>query len=140
LEKRRWINDKTTTFKSYDFIICSTYGNPRSKSFHFKYWKQLLKENNLPDIRFHDLRLTYSTLLLKNNFNSKAISKLMGQATDIITIDVYGDNDEIIADCVDELDSFIESVRPENNELEIQIGDESDISIDENILNELTVF
>lgn len=46
----------------------------------------------------------------------------MGQATDIITIDVYGDNDEIIADCVDELDSFIESVRPENNELEIQLG------------------
>ena len=101
---------------------------------------KLLKENNLPDIRFHDLRATYSTLLLKNNFNSKAISKLMGHATDIITMDVYGDNDEIIADCVDELDSFIESVRPENNESEIQIGDESDISIDENILNELTVF
>lgn len=140
MEKLRWINDKTTTFKSYDFIICSTYGNPRSKSFHFKYWKQLLKENNLPDIRFHDLRSTYSPLLLKNNFNSKAISKLMGYATDIITIDVYGDNDEIIADCVDELDSFIESVRPENNELGIQIWDESDISIDENILNELTVF
>ena len=138
--KRRRINDKTTPFKDYGFIICSTYGNPRSKSFHFKYWKQLLKENNLPDIRFHDLRATYSTLLLKNNFNSKAISKLMGHATDIITIDVYGDNDEIIADCVDELDSFIESVRPENNDLEIQIRDESDISIDENILNELTVF
>ena len=138
--KRRRINDKTTPFKDYDFIICSTYGNPRSKSFHFKYWKQLLKENNLPDIRFHDLRATYSTLLLKNNFNSEAISKLMGHATDIITIDGYGDNDEIIADCVDELDSFIESVRPENNDLEIQIRDESDISIDENILNELTVF
>ncbi len=37
----------------------------------------------------------------------------MAQATDIITIDVYGDNDEIIADCGDELDSFIESVCPE---------------------------
>lgn len=64
----------------------------------------------------------------------------MGHAIDIITIDVYGDNDEIIADCVNELDSFIESVRPENNESEIQIGDEFDISIYENILNELTVF
>ena len=61
-------------------------------------------------------------------------------ATDIITIDVCGDNDEIIADRVDELDSFLESIRPEDNELEIQIEDESDISIDENILNELTVF
>ena len=34
----------------------------------------------------------------------------MGHATDIITMDVYGDNDEIIADCVDELGSFIEGV------------------------------
>lgn len=64
----------------------------------------------------------------------------MGHATDIITIDVYGDNDEIIADCVNELDSFIESVRPKDNDLEIQFGDESDISIDDNTLNELTVF
>lgn len=64
----------------------------------------MLKEDNLLSIRLHDLIETYSILLLNNNFNSKAISKLMGQATDIITIDVYGDNDEIIADCVDELD------------------------------------
>jgi len=41
--KRRRINDKTTPFKDYDFIICSTYGNPRSKRFHFKYWKQLIQ-------------------------------------------------------------------------------------------------
>lgn len=64
----------------------------------------MLKEDNLLSIRLHDLIETYSILLLNNNFNLKAISKLMGQATDIITIDVYGDNDEIIADCVDELD------------------------------------
>lgn len=136
--KRRRINDKTQPFKDYDFIICSTYGNPRSKSFHFKYWKQLLKECDLPDIRFHDLRATYSTVLLKHNFNSKAISKLMGHASDIITVDVYGDNDEIIADCVDELETFIESVRPE--QLEYNSEDELNISIDESTLQELIAF
>ncbi len=110
----------------------------RSKSFHFKYWKQLLKECDLPDIRFHDLRATYSTVLLKHNINSKAISKLMGHASDIITVDVYGDNDEIIADCVDELEKFIESVRPE--QLEYNAEDELNISIDENTLQELISF
>lgn len=64
----------------------------------------------------------------------------IGHATDIITIDVYGDNDKIIADCVNELDSFIESVRPKDNDLEIRIEDKSDIPIDGNILNELIVF
>lgn len=110
--RSRRINDKTTPFKDYNFICCSTYGNPRSKSFHFKYWKQLLKENNLPDIRFHDLRASYCTLLLKNNINEKAVSKQLGHATEIITVDVYGDNEEIIADCLNELEPFIESVKP----------------------------
>ena len=91
----------------------------------------------MPNIRFHDLRATYSTLLLKNDFSSKAISKLMGHATDIITIDVYGDNEEIIADCVDELNSFIEEVRPNNAD---ENGDNSDILVCDQILDELTTF
>ena len=135
--RSRRINDKTLPFKDYDFIICSTYGNPRSKDFHFPYWKKLLKDCNLPDIRFHDLRATYSTLLLKNNFSSKAVSKLMGHATDIITVDVYGDNEEIISDCSDELNSFIEEVRPNNDE---KNGDNSDVLICDQILDELIHF
>ena len=46
---------------------------------------RLLLDNNLPDIRWHDLRSTFCTLLLKNNFNSKAVSKLMGHAKELIT-------------------------------------------------------
>ncbi len=115
--RRKRINDKTTPFKDYEFICCSTYGNPRSKSFHFKYWKKLLKDNNLPDIRFHDLRASYCTMLLKNNINEKAVSKQLGHATEIITVDVYADNEEIIADCLDELEPFIEGVKPQKKEL-----------------------
>lgn len=65
-----------------------------------RYYKQLLAENGLPDIRWHDLRSTYCTLLLKGSFNPKAVSKLMGHAKEIITMDVYADNRGIIADAV----------------------------------------
>ena len=34
----------------------------------------------------------------------------MGHAKEIITLDVYGDNREIIADCVDEIQAFIDEV------------------------------
>ncbi len=51
-------------------LTTSTYGNPRSKGFHQKYYKDLLKSLDLPDIHFHQLRNTYATILLKNSFNS----------------------------------------------------------------------
>lgn len=114
--RNRRINDKTTPFKDYGFICCSTYGNPRSKYYHFQHWKRLLKKCNLPDIRFHDLRATYSTLLLKNDFNVKAVSKLMGHSKEIITADVYGDTQEIICDCVDDIERYISRVEPVEEE------------------------
>ena len=111
--RRKRINDKTTPFFDGDYICCSTYGRPRSKSFHWKYYKQLLTENGLPDIRWHDLRTTYCTLLLKENFNPKAVSKLMGHAKEIITMDTYGDNKNIIADGVPEIEAYMKEVLPD---------------------------
>lgn len=70
----------------------------------------------MPDITFHNLRTTYCTMLIKNNFNSKAISKQMGHATEIISVDVYGDNEEIISDCLEELEPFIEDELPDKEE------------------------
>ncbi len=98
------------------YVCCSSYGRPRSKSYHFKHYKKLLKDNDLPDIRWHDLRASYCTLLLKNDFNPKAVSKLMGHAKEIVTIDVYGDNKEIIRDCVPEISDFINRVIPKDDD------------------------
>lgn len=102
-----------------------------SKDFHWKYFKKLLRENDLPDIRWHDLRSTYATMLLKENISPKAVSKTLGHAKEIITIDVYGDNKEIISGDIPELDSFIKDVLPveANSELEVQIlGSDIDVS------------
>lgn len=90
--KNRRINDQTNPFRDLGYICCSTYGLPRSSSFAFKYFKDRLKENKLPDIRFRDLRATYCTMLVKENFNLKAISKMMGHASEIISIDIYTDS------------------------------------------------
>lgn len=103
---------RSTVFEDHGYICCSTTGKPRSKDFHWSHYKKLLTDNNLPDIRWHDLRSTFCTILLKNNFNPKAVSKLMGHAKEIITMDVYGDNRGIIADCVDEIQPFIDEVMP----------------------------
>ena len=114
--RTRRINDQTNPFYDGDYICCSTYGKPRSKNYHWTHYKKLLSDNNLPDIRWHDLRSTFCTLLLKNDFNSKAVSKLMGHAKEIITMDVYGDNKGILADGVSEIEAYIEEVVPKDEE------------------------
>ena len=58
----------------------------------------MYRKNGLPNIFRHDLRSTYCTLLLKDAFHSEAISKLMGHARALITMDVYADNKGIIAE------------------------------------------
>lgn len=105
-------------FQDMGYICCSSYGRPRSSSFHWPHYKKLLSDNGLPDIRWHDLRSTFCTLLLKNDFNPKAVSKLMGHAKELITLDVYGDNRGLIADGVPEIEAYIEEVIPKKSQEE----------------------
>ena len=121
-EKRR--NRKKKDFQDLDYICCSSYGRPRSKDFHWTHYKRILQENNLPDVNWHHLRSTFCTILLKNDFNPKAVSKLMGHAKEIITIDVYGDKRSIIADCVDELQPFIDEMMDDEDVEVIDTSDE----------------
>ena len=109
-EKNR--SRRKSQFLDADYICCSSYGKPRSKDFHWRHYKNLLKSAELPDIRWHDLRSTYCTLLLKSDFNPKAVSKLMGHAKELITVDVYGDNQNIIPEEIPELVSYMNDVMP----------------------------
>lgn len=120
---------RPNSFQDLGYICCSSYGRPRSRDFHWPHYKKLLQENNLPDIRWHDLRSTFCTILLKNDFNPKAVSKLMGHAKEIITMDVYGDNRGIIADCVDEIQVFIDEVIPNEEDEKNSEGECIDVVI-----------
>ncbi len=127
-ERKRYEKNRSrrqNSFQDMDYICCSSYGRPRCSTYHVPHYKRLLKECGLPDIRWHDLRSTYCTLLLKNNFSPKAVSGLMGHAKEIITVDVYGDNQGLIADGVPELEEFIKEVIPD--EQEEGINDQSDV-------------
>lgn len=43
----------------------------------------------MPHIRFHDLRHTNATLMLKNNIPAKIASERLGHSTVGITLDLY---------------------------------------------------
>lgn len=130
-EKNR--SKRSKSFQDLDYICCSSYGRPRSMQYHFQPFKKLLKENGLPDIRWHDLRHSYATLLLKNDFNLKAISKTLGHAKEIVTADNYINNQEIIADGVGELKNYMSDVLPEETDgyqKENKLYDHSDFDVE----------
>lgn len=79
---------------------------------HWKHYKNLLRRVGLPDIRWHDLRSTYCTLLLKSDFHPKAISKLMGHAKELVTVDIYGDNSNIIPEEIPKLLAYMKDEMP----------------------------
>lgn len=121
---------RESQFLDLDYICCSNYGKPRSKDFHWRHYKDLLKSTGLPDIRWHDLRSTFCTLLLKSDFNPKAVSKLMGHAKELITLDVYGDNSNIVPEELPELLSYMEDVVPKKESQQSMASNVLDIVID----------
>lgn len=66
--------------------------NPKNVS---KYFKKELIKYGLPVIRFHDLRHTYATLMLKAGANDLVVSKILGHSSVSFTKDVYTHPDVI---------------------------------------------
>ena len=73
-----------------DMIFPSLVGTPTSRRNLHKFFKRLLKKSGLPDIRFHDLRHTAATLMLKNNIPLIVVSRRLGHSRPSITLDIYG--------------------------------------------------
>ncbi len=116
--------------KTANFVFDNGVHILGSTDFHWMHYKKLLKSAGLPDIRWHDLRSTYCALLLKSDFDPKAVSKLMGHAKELITVDVYGDNQNIIPEEIPELISYMEDVMPKKKDKYIQRGQILDAGIE----------
>lgn len=62
---------------------------PISKHCLSKRFTALLKELELPSIRFHDLRHLQATILIQSGVNVKAVSKRLGHSKTDITLNTY---------------------------------------------------
>jgi len=72
------------------FVFCSIDGKPLVKgNVVNRSFRPILKRANLPNIRFHDLRHTAATLMLKCNVHPKIVQSTLGHANVAITLNVY---------------------------------------------------
>lgn len=67
----------------------------------------LLKRAGLPRIRFHDLRHTCATLLLRRDVNPKKVQEMLGHSTVAMTLDMYShflpDMQQDVVDAMDDI-------------------------------------
>ncbi|QGT99308.1 hypothetical protein SYNTR_0715 [Candidatus Syntrophocurvum alkaliphilum] len=76
-------------YQDNNFVFCWDDGRVVRPDYPYKRLKELLEQNNLPVIRFHDLRHTFATLLLEAGEHPKVVSEMLGHSTITITLDTY---------------------------------------------------
>lgn len=73
-----------------DLIFPNEVGRPiERQNLIRRSFKLLLKKAELPDVRFHDLRHTAATLLLRLGEHPKVVQERLGHATIAVTMDIY---------------------------------------------------
>ncbi|MBQ9802654.1 MAG: tyrosine-type recombinase/integrase, partial [Clostridia bacterium] len=74
-------------------------GSPKTLDLNFKRFMDL---NNLPVIRFHDLRHSYATFMLYKGVNPKIVCNVLGHSSVKVTLDLYSHPDvSMQAVCLD---------------------------------------
>ncbi|MCL5780882.1 MAG: site-specific integrase [Firmicutes bacterium] len=76
-------------YEDNDLICCLEDGSPWHPGTFSNYFHDILEANGLPKIRFHDLRHTHASLLLKQGVHPKIVSERLGHSRIGITLDLY---------------------------------------------------
>jgi integrase len=75
--------------KSEGLIFTTSTGRPVSQRNVSRHFHKALEYAGLPKIRFHDLRHTAATLLLKENVHPKVVQEMLGHSSIALTLDTY---------------------------------------------------
>src|ERR1019366_6809355 len=87
---RQGVDPRAVNGPAHNLVFVAKRGRPiRESKFVCRYFKPLLKEAGLPNIRLYELRHTAATLALTAGVSSKIISEQLGHASVAFTLDVY---------------------------------------------------
>ncbi|MBG9589523.1 site-specific integrase [Cytobacillus firmus] len=76
-------------YENFDLIVSTSVGTPLHPRNLLRNFYSQIEKANLNKIRFHDLRHTHATLLLKKGVHPKIVSERLGHADTRITMDTY---------------------------------------------------
>lgn len=74
-----------------------------NKNFNHKRWKKICKSAELTDLKFHDLRKTFGSLLAQNGISTAVTQKLLEHSSPNLTNKVYTNVDPVLRQSVNQL-------------------------------------
>ncbi|MBZ8121439.1 tyrosine-type recombinase/integrase [Bacillus thuringiensis] len=78
-----------SAYKDLDLINCNEVGEVLKRCTFRAHFKKIIKKAGIKEIRFHDVRHTHATLLLKQGVNPKIISERLGHTDISMTLRIY---------------------------------------------------
>ncbi|MBM7634026.1 tyrosine-type recombinase/integrase [Geomicrobium sediminis] len=78
-----------SVYKDNNIVVATSLGTHLSPRNLVRTWFKLLDISKNPKIRFHDLRHTHATQLLRLNFHPKVVQERLGHSSVQVTIDTY---------------------------------------------------
>ncbi|MFL5629584.1 MAG: tyrosine recombinase XerC [Ktedonobacteraceae bacterium] len=76
-------------WQEHDYVFCTSIGTHLNPNEVVDELKKLLRQAELPNIRFHDLRHSAASLLLQLSVHPKVVQELLGHTQISMTMDVY---------------------------------------------------
>ena len=73
-----------------DLIFTSQIGSPLDPNDVSRDFRAFLERNELPAVRFHDLRHAAGSIMLKNRVPMHVVSRILGHSTIATTVNIYG--------------------------------------------------
>jgi integrase len=83
------MRQRSPQWQDRDFVYCTSHGTPFAAANLRTMFKEVLKKAGLPDIRFHDLRHSVTTLLLSIGTHPEVVQELLGHGQIGMTMDIY---------------------------------------------------
>ena len=91
-ERAKYVTDMMNYgigFRNYGFVIRQYDGSPLKPDSMSRKWRRFLETNNLPPIRFHDLRHSHATALIQAGVSPKVVQERLGHSDVQITLNTY---------------------------------------------------
>jgi integrase len=77
-------------WRDHGLVFCSSVGTPMGPdNFIKRQYKPLLERAGLPQIRFHDLRHTFASLMMPHVKNPQIVQEMLGHSRISTTLDIY---------------------------------------------------